>query len=58
MNKQQAHEIKLQASLYAESCAMLAYAKGQSAVDTDLAIAKCAEERNRLFSMLDNVTEG
>ena len=57
MNKQQAHEIKLQASLYAESCAMLALHRGKATMAEEVAIAKCAEERNKLFSMLDNLTE-
>jgi hypothetical protein len=58
MTKQQAHELKLKIAVFAESTAMLEYAKSKGQATLDCALAERDRARKELYSFIDEmVTE-
>jgi hypothetical protein len=57
MTKQQAHSLKIKIALFAESTAMLEYAKSAGQAELDVALATRDRARDDVYNMLDELTE-
>jgi hypothetical protein len=57
MTPQQAHELKLKMSSFAEATAMLEWAKKAGQGELDKALSERDRTRNELYAMIDELTE-